>query len=158
MSRVTVLTGGLRPAGPPSAVARGWRKREQNSSLNSSPGAAPNGWAARSWVSLPCTRHHPCILLGRMTCPRCQSSYVVRSRVRLWEEPFLLLTDRRPYRCMSCRWRGWKHEPGRSKGTLTQMLRRIWRGLSHAVSGGAVVKQRSSRSVDKRLLTSRALS
>jgi C4-type Zn-finger protein len=45
-------------------------------------------------------------LRGR--CPVCGSVYTAKSRVRWWERPFLALTSRRPYRCVSCRWRGWK--------------------------------------------------
>jgi hypothetical protein len=42
-----------------------------------------------------------------MKCPRCGSSNVRRSRVRIWEVPLKPLTRRRPHRCEECRWRGW---------------------------------------------------
>ena len=51
-----------------------------------------------------------------MRCPACGSMYTAKSRIRWWERPLLSLTGRRPYRCVSCRWRGWKNAP-KSKST-----------------------------------------
>jgi hypothetical protein len=47
-------------------------------------------------------------------CPRCASRFITRSATRWWERPRRWLSERRPYRCHSCSWRGWLkliHEP-----------------------------------------------
>jgi DNA-directed RNA polymerase subunit RPC12/RpoP len=46
-------------------------------------------------------------------CPRCGSRTLYHSHTRLWEMPLKLITARRAYRCMDCRWRGWivREEP-----------------------------------------------
>ena len=46
-------------------------------------------------------------------CPKCQSGHVHRSRARSkWEAWRALITNKRPYRCHSCAWRGWDFDRG----------------------------------------------
>lgn len=41
-------------------------------------------------------------------CPSCKSDRLRRSRTRSrWERWRKEITGRRPYRCLSCNWRGW---------------------------------------------------
>ena len=41
-------------------------------------------------------------------CPECKSKSLRRSRTRnRWERWRKQITDKRPYRCRSCQWRGW---------------------------------------------------
>lgn len=41
-------------------------------------------------------------------CPDCKSKNLRRSRSRnRWERWRKAITDKRPYRCQSCQWRGW---------------------------------------------------
>jgi hypothetical protein len=41
-------------------------------------------------------------------CPRCASTRVARAHTRWQERPRCWLTGRVPYRCSTCRWRGWQ--------------------------------------------------
>jgi hypothetical protein len=42
-------------------------------------------------------------------CPRCHSTDLRRSATRSrWERWRKEITGKRPYRCLACRWRGWK--------------------------------------------------
>ena len=44
-----------------------------------------------------------------MKCPRCESARVYPSRLRNGVERLRQkLTDRQPYRCHGCDWRGWR--------------------------------------------------
>jgi hypothetical protein len=47
-------------------------------------------------------------------CPRCYSEYLSRSHVKWWESLVRLVSTRRPFRCQSCRWRGWQPVKARS--------------------------------------------
>jgi hypothetical protein len=59
-----------------------------------------------------CFHHSGTVQVSMLRCPRCQSAHVHRSRLRLYERPFKLVTSRRPHRCHDCGWRGWGvHEP-----------------------------------------------
>ena len=41
-------------------------------------------------------------------CPNCNSKFIRRSRTRSrWERWRKEITDKRPYRCRACDWRGW---------------------------------------------------
>jgi len=46
--------------------------------------------------------------LAATNCPRCGSQYIGRSSTRVWERPFRWLTGLVPFRCRTCRWRGWR--------------------------------------------------
>ncbi len=44
-------------------------------------------------------------------CPRCKSGDIHRSRAKSkWENWRKRITNRRPYRCRACGWRGWAFE------------------------------------------------
>jgi len=45
----------------------------------------------------------------RLRCPRCDEA-MVRSRTRGYEYVVKLFTRRRPHRCTSCGWRGWRRD------------------------------------------------
>ncbi len=48
-----------------------------------------------------------------LTCPKCETNNVHRSRARgCWESWRRLLTRRRPFRCHNCDWRGWVPDTG----------------------------------------------
>lgn len=41
-------------------------------------------------------------------CPKCNSNDIRRSRTRnRWERLRKSITDKRPFRCRKCQWRGW---------------------------------------------------
>ena len=49
--------------------------------------------------------------IRRLVCPACGSEQVMRSRSRnKWEAWRKTITDKRPFRCHRCRWRGWRTE------------------------------------------------
>lgn len=46
-----------------------------------------------------------------MTCPKCNSNDVHRSRAKTrWETWRKEITAKRPFRCHACGWRGWRHD------------------------------------------------
>jgi len=53
-------------------------------------------------------------------CPSCASYYVRRSHTRFWERPFRLLSRRVPFRCHTCRWRGWRKPDWLSDAVTTE--------------------------------------
>lgn len=57
-------------------------------------------------------------------CPTCQSDDIQRSRSRSWWEQWRKeITEKRPYRCGSCGWRGWGFDTGpKASATESQFL------------------------------------
>jgi len=49
-------------------------------------------------------------MYGYYSCPSCVRREVRRSRTRGIERLLKLFTRSRPYRCLSCGWRGWCRE------------------------------------------------
>ena len=41
-------------------------------------------------------------------CPRCASGHISRSTTRLWERPMRWISPLVPFRCHTCKWRGWR--------------------------------------------------
>lgn len=54
-------------------------------------------------------------------CPTCQSDDIQRSRSRSWWEQWRKeITNKRPYRCRGCGWRGWGFDTGPRAGATEQ--------------------------------------
>jgi len=45
---------------------------------------------------------------GTAPCPTCGCTSLRRSATRRWERPLRWFTSLVPYRCLACRWRGWR--------------------------------------------------
>ena len=44
-----------------------------------------------------------------LSCPRCGYTGLVASQPQWWEAAICAVTERRPFRCFSCRSRRWRH-------------------------------------------------
>lgn len=69
-----------------------------------------------------------------MVCSLCGSPYIAHSRIRWWEQPLLIVTTRRPYRCLKCRRRKWRRrDPSGAQVLLAICLMALSAGLvAHA--------------------------
>jgi predicted RNA-binding Zn-ribbon protein involved in translation (DUF1610 family) len=56
-------------------------------------------------------------------CPKCKSSAIHRSHSRgRWERLRKQVTNRRPYRCSKCGWRGWGVDSGSTLNLADTLL------------------------------------
>jgi hypothetical protein len=56
-------------------------------------------------------------------CPTCKSDDIIRSRTRSrWERWRKEITEKRPFRCQGCGWRGWGVDSGPRPGEVERRV------------------------------------
>jgi hypothetical protein len=92
-------------------------------------------------------RPHGVSTLASVVCSLCGSPYVAHSRIRWWEHPLLIVTSRRPYRCLKCRRRRWRRRDPSGAQVLLAICLMVSAGL---VAHAAVPSEQAHKSSARR--------